>query len=85
MYYFVLDIVYAYIPYDISIIFIPIIIELIVYQIIIIFEKQNFILLLNNRGLPIFNSQRSGHIYCFSGKGQLKITKRHVTFKPVVI
>ena len=48
--------VYAYIPYDISIIFIPIIIELIVYQIIIIFEKQNFILLLNNRGLPIFNA-----------------------------
>ena len=51
-----LGIVYAYIPYDISIIFIPIIIELIVYQIIIIFEKQNFILLLNNRGLPIFNA-----------------------------
>ena len=35
----------SYIPYDISIIFIPI---------IIIFEKQNFILLLNN--LPIFNA-----------------------------
>ena len=51
-----LGIVYAYIPYDISIIFIPIIIELIVYQIIIIFEKQNFILLLNNRGLQIFNA-----------------------------
>ena len=51
-----LGIVYAYIPYDISIIFIQIIIELIVYQIIIIFEKQNFILLLNNRGLPIFNA-----------------------------
>ena len=51
-----LGIVYAYIPYDISIIFIPIIIELIVYQIIIIFEKQNFIVLLNNRGLPIFNA-----------------------------
>ena len=51
-----LGIVYAYIPYDISIIFIPIIIELIVYQIIIIFEKQHFILLLNNRGLPIFNA-----------------------------
>ena len=53
-----LGIVYAYIPYDItiSIIFIPIIIELIVYQIIILFKKQNFILLLNNRGLPIFNA-----------------------------
>ena len=51
-----LGIVYAYIPYDISIIFIPIIIELIVYQIIIIFEKQNFILLLNNIGLPFFNA-----------------------------
>ena len=50
-----LGIVYAYIPYDISIIFIPIIIEFIVYQIIIIIEKQNFILLLNSIGLPIFN------------------------------
>ena len=51
-----LGIVYAYIPYDISIIFIPIIIELIVYQTIVIFEKQNFILLLNYRGLPIFDA-----------------------------
>ena len=51
-----LGIVYAYIPYDISIIFIPIINELIVYQIIVIFEKQNIILLLNYRGLPIFDA-----------------------------
>ena len=47
----------AYLPYDISIIFIPIIIELIVYQIIVIFEeKKHFILLLNYRGLPIFDA-----------------------------
>ena len=51
-----LDIVYAYIPYYISIIFIPIIIELIVYQIIIIFEKLNFIWLLNNIGMSFFNA-----------------------------
>ena len=31
------------------------------------------------------NSQRSGHIYCFSCRSRLKITNRHVTFKPVVI
>ena len=33
----------------------------------------------------LLNSQRSRHIYCFSCRGQLKITNRHVTFKPVVI
>ena len=33
----------------------------------------------------VINSQRSGHIYCFSCRGQLNITNRHVTFKPVVI
>ena len=33
----------------------------------------------------VVNSQRSRHIYCFSCRGQLKITNRHVTFKPVVI
>ena len=38
LWYYVLGILYAYIPYDMNIIFITIIIELIVYQIIIIFE-----------------------------------------------
>ena len=31
------------------------------------------------------NSQRSRHIYCFPCRGQLQITNRHATFKPVVI
>ena len=31
------------------------------------------------------NSQRSQHIYCFSGRGGLQIINMHVTSKPVVI
>ena len=34
---------------------------------------------------PHLNSQRSGHINRFSGRGQFQITNMHVTFKPVVI
>ena len=40
----------------------------------------------NLKGCPEkLNSQRSQHIYCYSCRGRLKITNRHVTFKPVVI
>ena len=37
------------------------------------------------RNASNLNSQRSGHIYCFSCRVRLKITNRHVTFIPVVI
>ena len=33
----------------------------------------------------LLNSQRSQHIYCFSGRGGLQIINMHVTSKPVVI
>ena len=39
---------------------------------------------INDKTLSI-NSQRSQHIYCFSGRGGLQIINMHVTSKPVVI
>ena len=39
----------------------------------------------NTTTVIMFNSQRSQHIYCFSGSGGLQINNMHITSKPVVI